>query len=525
MHEAEDTSAGGLLYERIRHFEKRQVLAHFGLTLVEFLSLSRDLVAFLLEQSLLAQLSSDRENKTMVRELWQPIDGSEQNASSDGIAVNSPQQLILPASWSRGAKAMASAVCCRCIEDASLSEIIKAEGELIECSVCGETEHEAITIDRLGEIMEPIMRQHFEAGPRVKKFGANDSEWSEQEGDVLSFIVSEVLGQDFDFVDEIASAVVGAERYSPGSAEDPYWDPTCRYVPTRIETIHYLAEWHYTLDELKHGRRFFSPSARALFEKVFQGVDDLRATRGSRLYPVVRTLREGTEVFRARVCNSRSLLREIWRNPMKHVGPPPAANARTGRMNAEGVVVLYGARDARTCLAEMRPALGSEIAMIRMETTQPLRVLDFSRLDDARSMKTLSYFQDDFSGEVERGAFLRKLHGLISQPIVPGRETDYLITQTMAEYLAHVHQPPFDGILFSSAQRAGGTNIVLFADRSLLTDRLENAFRVRYLDGSVRLMSNTAVHYRHRELDVYAYDNGELWINDSVFPAGSQDWD
>lgn len=49
-----------------------------------------------------------------------------------------------------------------------------------------------------------------------------------------------------------------------------------------------------------------------------------------------------------------------------------------------------------------------------------------------------------------REAFLRKLHNLISQPVVPGHEADYLITQTMAEYLAHVHQPHFDGIMFKS---------------------------------------------------------------------------
>src|SRR5258708_5926999 len=111
----------------------------------------------------------------------------------------------------------------------------------------------------------------------------------------------------------------------------------------------------------------------------------------------------------------------------------------------------------------MRPALGGDTAVIELQTTKPLRVLDFTRLQEPHG-EGLSYFQPDFTAEVERRAFLLRLHTLISQPVVPGREADYLITQTMAEYLAHVHQEPFGGILFKSVQRAGGVNVVLFAE-------------------------------------------------------------
>ena len=197
-----------------------------------------------------------------------------------------------------------------------------------------------------------------------------------------------------------------AENCWPPDGDVPFWDDTSLYVPTRVQFAGYLAEWNSTLDELKHSRRFFSPSARALFDKLFDGVDQLKMRDGQKLLPVVRSLPKGTRLFRARVCGSRSVLKDILLDPMKNVGPPPTGSARAGRMNAEGVVVLYAARDAKTCLAEMRPALGGEIAVIEMETTQPLRVLDFSRLDEARSGKTLSYFQPDFTDEVERGKFL-----------------------------------------------------------------------------------------------------------------------
>ncbi|WP_429321834.1 hypothetical protein [Paraburkholderia sp. GAS448] len=51
------------------------MLAHFGLNLIEFLTLPSDLVAFVLEQSLLAQQGRDRVNDRMARE-FQQLSGS-----------------------------------------------------------------------------------------------------------------------------------------------------------------------------------------------------------------------------------------------------------------------------------------------------------------------------------------------------------------------------------------------------------------------------------------------------------------
>lgn len=160
-----------------------------------------------------------------------------------------------------------------------------------------------------------------------------------------------------------------------------------------------------------------------------------------------------------------------------------------------------------------------------MKTTRALRVLHFARLDEARTGKALSYFQPDFNDQAERRAFLRRLHSLISQPIVPGREADYLITQTMAEYLAHVHNKPFDGILYSSVQRAGGMNIVLFPEKGLLTDEPADAFRVKCVDDTVRLVSTTAIRYSHHDLEVTIDGDGEPWVVDGLGPPADEDWE
>lgn len=402
---------------------------------------------------------------------------------------------------------MDTAVCFECVEDFYLKEIIKNEGEPLSCSVCGEESNNAFTVDEVGKLMEPIMREHFWRGPEVKKFGDNDEEWWEQEGEPISWAVQEVLGQYFEFEDEIVDAVIEAEDCWPQDGDDCFWDNTSLYIESRVKLGHYFAEWQFTLDELKHRRRFFSPSAEALFGKLFAGVEELKTWDDNK--PVVINLPTNTKMFRARICNSQSMLRDIYSDPFKHVGPTPKDYARSGRMNPEGVVVFYGAMEEDTCLAEMRPALGNDIAIITLETNEPLRLLDFSRLEHALSEKELSYFQPDFTEQVETQAFLRHIHKLISQPVVPGRESDYLITQTMSEYLAHVHDSPFDGILFASAQREKGTNVVLFAQPNLITDSLAESFRLTYIAESVSLFSTTSIKYEHIKLDVYQGADGE----------------
>ena len=130
-----------------------------------------------------------------------------------------------------------------------------------------------------------------------------------------------------------------------------------------------------------------------------------------------------------------------------------------------------------------------------------------------QSYKRLSYFQPDFTDQVERGAFLRRLQNLILQPVVPGREMDYLITQTMAEYLGHVHHPKFDGVLFKSVQRSGGTNIVLFQNG-------DGSFPLTYVNESFALFSTSSVEYKHHKRYVGKSEDGEVWIG-----HGGDAWD
>jgi hypothetical protein len=178
-------------------------------------------------------------------------------------------------------------------------------------------------------------------------------------------------------------------------------------------------------------------------------------------------------------------------------------------MNPEGIPVFYGALDCETCLAETRPAIGNDTAVIKVATTKALRLLDFIRLSNSYSKP--SFFHPDFWNLREKSAFIADLQRLISQPIAPGREADYIITQTLAEYLAHVHKAPFDGLLFASVQHDKGTNIVLFANA-------DGNFPVCYVEESIKLYNTYSIKYHHEERVVLNADGGQFFI----FPAGEE---
>jgi len=343
------------------------------------------------------------------------------------------------------------------------------------------------------------MYKHFRLGMIIEDVQeAQDKVY--QEGMPMSSVVQQVLNQFINIADDIVDSVIELEGRTLNGCE-PFWNKKSKYVERESGAEHYLEKWKEALDELKHSRRFFSPTAKTLFEELFSDIDNLRGWNGKEFHSVVREFPPGTTIFRARICKNSSMLYEIPNDPYRHIGPPPNEHAIAGRMNPEGVSVLYSSREIETCLAEMRPALGNEVAVIAMRTTEPIRVLDFSRLERARSGGAISFFQPDFKEQISKQYFLKHIHQLISQPIVPGRESEYIITQTMAEYLAHVHPKPFNGILFQSTQHEKGENLVLFAKEQWYSSAKQ--FSVSYIPGSLKVFTTRSIKYEHTSSDIF----------------------
>jgi hypothetical protein len=163
----------------------------------------------------------------------------------------------------------------------------------------------------------------------------------------------------------------------------------------------------------------------------------------------------------ARVFQSDEPLKKALCRPDQELGSPPPRVAAAGRMNARGISVFYGATTRDVALAEVRPPVGSYVALATFRITRSLRVLDLSALENV--VDGGSIFDSTLRQRLERVAFLQSLGRKLTRPVMPDdQEFDYLATQAVADFLATENEPTLDGILFKSTQSEEGDNIVLF---------------------------------------------------------------
>ncbi|XYJ11393.1 RES family NAD+ phosphorylase [Telluria sp. B2] len=393
-------------------------------------------------------------------------------------------------------------ICSTCIPNKHLSRVVYIEGSEGHCSNCNRQKPKGFEIERLAALIAPIISQHFWTSDDIYRPTRDEREAEPTTVFDLGEIVMGLMNADIDFRDELVDAIVEGEDCDIRNGEIPFFEHGGAYaqIPEDDPIDYFTPRWKYIVEELKHNRRFFSESVREFFDGIFNGVDDIMAVETSpvSIRKVVRNEPEGFTVYRGRIIDSNEI-EKVQSNPFKEVGPTPKEKARAGRMSPEGVVALYCATEKETAIAELHPAIGQTSAVIDLRFSRELRLLDFKRLESALDDGWSSYFDPKYREKCDARDFLRQLHYLISQPVMPSKEADYLITQTMAEYLAHVYEPGFDGIVFSSSQFKKGTNIVLFARKDPFLNSRE--FPVTYVPGTLTFHQTEAVAYTNREIN------------------------
>ncbi len=244
--------------------------------------------------------------------------------------------------------------------------------------------------------------------------------------------------------------------------EESPFDEDTYYAEKDINDIEFQENWRYFEESLKTEARFFSATAEVTLDNVFQGIHEHKKDDGE---PVIVEAGPGTNltgIYRARVFQSFPNLEKALKDPEKELGPPPPPLAVAGRMNARGISVFYGATSADLAVGEVRPPVGSRVAVARFELLRTVRLLDVAAL---RSVYVEgSIFDPAYMGRLELAKFLERLSDRFALPVMPDDEPlDYLPTQAIADYLAARNDPPLDGILYPSVQgNEDAANVVLF---------------------------------------------------------------
>ena len=359
-------------------------------------------------------------------------------------------------------------ICRSCVVDSALGNLMRKVGKKAKCAVCNKSKL-SVTIEGIAYIIDPYFRKYFSRG-EINTYwrggGEDDKDGyhvDEQDGDSLSQSIRTMIGE-LPFEEALIAALVSTEHEYPGEPFDPFYSIETNYEENMRGRLQSANRWEKIQRRIKFRQRYFDPEITAFFRDLFNDINTFIAfdPKTKSRVPVIVPLEIGTPIWRGRKCNSAAMLKEFLGNAEGSLGPPPSRDARSGRMNPEGISVFYGSRSSNTCVAELRPAIGERVLVGTFETNRVLQLLSFPLLDGSFSLFSLSYFEEDFVKRDDRRGFIRKLHGLISRPVIPGNERNYLITQALAEYIAHVHSPKIDGMIFHSVQEKGGENIVLF---------------------------------------------------------------
>lgn len=370
-------------------------------------------------------------------------------------------------------------ICWECVDEDYLRNQIQSLGAKAECSYCLDSRRRCYSIEEMAELVEAAFEQHF------RRTADNDYEgisrytdW-EREGEPVVDVIEQYTEIPTEAAQDIQTLLEDKhsdyERYQMGE-ECPFADDSY-YEEREIESQHWHAAWNELERSLRTESRFFSETAAEHLGNIFNNIDQL-TPRGDE--PLVIEAGPGmalNTLYRARVFHSDDDLKKALARPERELGPPPAKLAAAGRMNARGISVFYGASSANVAIAEVRPPVGSQVAVAQFVILRPLRLLNLSALN--RISSPGSIFDPDWAEVLARVSFIRSLCERMTRPVMPNdQDWEYLITQAVADYLATKSTPIFDGLVFPSVQTGNEhQNVVLFhkASRVKTLDDLNHA--------------------------------------------------
>lgn len=369
-------------------------------------------------------------------------------------------------------------ICRDCVEDDYLKRIMN-EAEC--CSYCGVDSDNCIALHDLAELVEQAFSEHYcptASEPDglqliMLKDPECDYDW-EREGELVETIIQYEAGVEPEVAEDLRK-ILDSGRSFDEYFEESEFDDNIQYEKRTQDGGHWHQIWRELQHELKTKTRFFSKRALEVFRAVFNNISS-QATKDGR--PIFKTLSPGFGLYRARVFQDDELLEKALQAPARLLGPP-SMNASGGRMNAFGISVFYGSTSPEVALAEVRPPVGSKVAIAKFVLRREVVVLDLTALKHVE--ETGSIFDPSFLPRIERAEFLKTFCDKIVAPVMPNFEvSDYLITQATADFLASSEELKLDGIIYPSVQTTGpdAINIVLFHKSAKATSESDTAFSV-----------------------------------------------
>ena len=376
----------------------------------------------------------------------------------------------------RGWFSIGKVVCSNCVEDTFLKSLIAQNASAHSCDYCSiksNNQFVAASCDALMEAVAPAAFGMFN-DPGQAGVPYDGGYLATPVGSSEMLLALPFEGHD-DLFDDVAESFVNTEWVR---AAGGHWAGAHDHEL-------YADAWSRFVYAVRHRTRYFFNSVEE--EDEYAGPGDLSTTA------VLTALNELTNelslvqlfpkdqiYFRARVTPEDP----TWLPGAATMGPPPEGVTPAGRMNPAGIPYLYLAIEEATAIAELVHQPPVSVTSARFRATRDLQLVDLTSLRQLPSIFDLSKQR-----EREGLLFLREFSKDISKPVSKdGREhISYVPTQVVSEYFAKVHDAKVDGLVYPSAVRPSGKNIVLFPTERGYETKFE---QVEYVEASSFPLTN-----------------------------------
>ena len=337
-------------------------------------------------------------------------------------------------------------ICHRCIGDKALSSYIKANGTRRECSYCHKKNTSVSFDDFMGRIMEGVEFMYSRAADElpVDKGEYVGKTYTSSEL-VHNTIADQICPNDEAILHDIRSVMLDdvwcdADPFSddPGDAAFYNWESFCKLVKEQVRYVFFQTNSDESSDPIK------------ILDTIAEYADTVKLRR---------TIKSRDKMYRCRTSKESKRFTEP-----EDFAPPPVEYAHAGRMNPEGINVLYLTMDSETALAETNVTGNDYASVATIRVQESIPVLDLTRID---RIPEPSIFDIDRRHLRSLIRFLHRFVDSIAQPAsTPG--IDYVPTQIVTEYFRYVRREgsaKYEGILYKSAQNPGGKCLALFLTR------------------------------------------------------------
>lgn len=319
--------------------------------------------------------------------------------------------------------------CVECFHDTQIRTMITANGEEGDCDFCGKRNVSIYSVDKqsdLSDLISEVLSMYEESDEGEPLFSLVINDWG---------IFERSLASSPDLVAAFCTTIFGNDGYAHNVDVRIPHDYIEKYGIFSGHT------WGEFSDVIKTKNRFCNG-----YFKADQFVSFLS-------YSIIKYPR-GTEFYRARICSNKCGYGK------EEMNAPPLGKRKPGRVNPEGIGVLYLTSDERTALNEVRASAFDFITVGTFRLLKDIKVVNISGLNDISPVL--------YSSGLESLAANTKIFGDIAKEIAkPLRRNDspleYLPTQYITEF---IKSKGYSGVAYTSTMGTGGDDIAVF-DESL----------------------------------------------------------